>query len=316
LTKRFPLGSDLFGRPRAWLSAVDDVDIDIPRNTTLGLVGETGSGKSTLGEMLVRLIDPTSGSVGFDGIDLLAAQGKALLQLRRRVQIVFQDPYSSLNPRMRIRSIVAEGLGESPRDERDRRTVELLELVGLGRATVDRYPHMLSGGQRQRVALARALAADPELIVLDEPVSALDVSVQSQILNLLSDLSRQLGLTYLFITHDLSVVRHIADTIAVMYLGKIVELADTAEIFARPRHPYTVALLSAMPGWRRGRRARRIVLQGDIPSPIDPPPGCRFASRCPNVLERCRRETPPLEPTATAAGHLSACFNPVTAEAR
>ena len=310
LTKRFPLGADLFGRPRAWLTAVDDVDLDIPRGGTLGLVGETGSGKSTLGQLLVRLIEPTEGSIAFDGQDLLAARGQTLHRLRRRVQIVFQDPYSSLNPRMRIGAIVAEGLGDSDRSQRKQRTGELLDMVGLGHATTDRYPHMLSGGQRQRVALARALAANPELIVLDEPVSALDVSVQSQILNLLTHLSDQLGLTYLFITHDLSVVRHIADQIAVMYLGRIVELADTGSIFKHPRHPYTVALLSAMPGWRRGNRARRIVLQGDIPSPIDPPPGCHFSSRCPNVLDRCRAEAPALAPTSTDPTHSAACFNP------
>lgn len=310
LTKRFPIGSDLFGRPRALLSAVDEVDLDIYRGSTLGLVGETGSGKSTLGQLLVRLIEPTTGSVTFDGVDVLTARGAGLDALRRKVQIVFQDPYSSLNPRMRIGSIVAEGLADGSRAERRQRTAELLELVGLGQAMIERYPHMLSGGQRQRVAMARALAANPELIVLDEPVSALDVSVQSQILNLLNQLSQQLGLTYLFITHDLAVVRHIADTIAVMYLGKIVELAPAQAIFTSPRHPYTVALLSAMPGWRRGGRARRIVLEGDIPSPINPPPGCRFASRCPNVLDRCRVESPILAPVSGEDAHAAACFNP------
>ncbi len=309
LTKRYPIGSDLFGRPRSWLSAVEDVDLDIRRHRTLGLVGETGSGKSTLGQLLVRLVDATSGTVTFDGVDVLAARGRALARLRQRIQIVFQDPYSSLNPRMRIGSIVAEGLSALERGERAGRAAALLDLVGLGGGMADRYPHMLSGGQRQRVALARALAVEPELIVLDEPVSALDVSVQSQILNLLSELSGSLGLTYLFITHDLSVVRHIADRIAVMYLGKIVELADTEELFAAPRHPYTVALLSAMPGWRRENRARRIVLDGDVPSPIDPPPGCRFASRCPRVLDRCRVEPPVLAPVGDPR-HTAACFNP------
>ena len=310
LTKRYPIGSDLLGHPRAWLSAVEDVDLDIARHATLGLVGETGSGKSTLGQLLTRLVDASSGTVTFDGVDVLAARGRGLTQLRQRIQIVFQDPYSSLNPRMRIGSIVAEGLSARSRDDRTARVAELLDLIGLGSAVAGRYPHMLSGGQRQRVALARALAVEPGLIVLDEPVSALDVSVQSQILNLLSELSESLGLTYLFITHDLSVVRHIADRIAVMYLGKIVELADTEELFAAPRHPYTVALLSAMPGWRRAQRARRITLEGDVPSPIDPPPGCRFASRCPRVLERCRIETPALTPAPAAPTHTAACFNP------
>jgi oligopeptide/dipeptide ABC transporter ATP-binding protein len=310
LSKRYPVGSDLLGRPRAWLSAVDDVDLDIPRHGTLGVVGETGSGKSTLGQLLTRLVDASAGTVDFDGIDVLAARGRVLAQLRQRIQIVFQDPYSSLNPRMRVGAIVAEGLSAQPRAERAQRAAELLDLIGLGSAVAGRYPHMLSGGQRQRVALARALAVQPELIILDEPVSALDVSVQSQILNLLGELSENFGHTYLFITHDLSVVRHIADRIAVMYLGKIVELADVEELFAAPRHPYTVALLSAMPGWRRAQRARRITLEGDIPSPIDPPPGCRFASRCPRVLDRCRVETPPLTADSDAPTHTAACFNP------
>ncbi len=311
LTKRYPIGSDLVGRPRAWLSAVDGVDLDIRRHMTLGLVGETGSGKSTLGQLLVRLVTTTAGTVTFDGIDLLAARGRALADLRQRIQIVFQDPSSSLNPRMQIGSIVTEGLARQPRDERAARAAALLDLVGLDASMAQRYSHMLSGGQRQRVALARALAVQPELIVLDEPVSALDVSVQSQILNLLSELSERLGLTYLFITHDLSVVRHVADRIAVMYLGKIVEEADTEELFAAPRHPYTVALLSAVPGWRRGNRSRRIVLEGDVPSPIDLPLGCSFASRCPRVIDRCRSEVPSLVPVPSDVTHTAACFNPV-----
>ncbi len=315
LTKRYPVGSSVMGRPRAWLSAVDDVDLEIRRHGALGLVGETGSGKSTLGQMLVRLVSATSGSITYDGIDVLAARGRELAGLRQRIQIVFQDPSSSLDPRMRIDAIVTEGLARHSRQERASRTSELLEVVGLDAGMASRYPHMLSGGQRQRVALARALAVEPELIVLDEPVSALDVSVQSQILNLLSDLSDTLGLTYLFITHDLSVVRHIADRIAVMYLGKIVELADTEDLFSAPQHPYTAALLSAMPGWRRENRARRIVLEGDVPSPIDPPPGCRFAPRCPRVLDRCRSELPILSEAADRPGHAAACFNPIGRDA-
>jgi oligopeptide/dipeptide ABC transporter ATP-binding protein len=217
---------------------------------------------------------------------------------------------------MRIGSIVSEGLDAEERRMRARRAEELLELVGLNRSMADHYPHMLSGGQRQRVALARALAVNPELIVLDEPVSALDVSVQSQILNLLSSLSDRLGLTYLFITHDMSVVRHIADRIAVMYLGKIVELADTETLFSEPTHPYTVALLSAMPGWRRAERPRRIIPQGDVPSPINPPPGCRFAPRCPRALDSCRVESPALMSTASDPTHRTACFNPFTPTTR
>src|SRR5581483_5725600 len=307
LSKRFPVRWSLIGRPTTWLSAVDDVTLDIHRGETLGLVGESGSGKSTLGRLLIRLLEPSSGTVSFDGQPLHTLSGAALRQLRRRAQIIFQDPYSSLDPRLSVQSIVAEGI---PRDQdraaRARRVRELLELVGLPAAAASRYPHEFSGGQRQRICVARALAVGPEFVVADEPVSSLDVSIQAQILNLLADLQRDHGLTYLFISHDLSVVRHLATRVAVMYLGKLVEVAPTEQLFRRPLHPYTQALLSAIPSIEHGSRAR-LRLVGEIPSPINPPRACRFASRCPRVLDRCRQEDPPL--AEVEPQHWVACFN-------
>jgi peptide/nickel transport system ATP-binding protein/oligopeptide transport system ATP-binding protein len=311
LTKEFPIktGSGL-GRAKSHLSAVDDVSLTIGRGETLGLVGESGSGKTTLARLTLRLLPLTSGAIRIGGVDIHAADRRTLRKLRRFVQIVFQDPFSSLDPRMSVGAIVAEGLHELGRAERERKVGELLSHVGLPPGFARRHPHQLSGGQRQRVGIARALAVGPQFLVLDEPVSALDVSVQSQVLNLLRDLQQELGLTYLFISHDLTVVRHLADRIAVMYLGKLVELAPADEIFERPRHPYTQALLSAMPSIT-GERRGRIILSGDIPSPIDPPEQCRFASRCFRQVEPCWAKVPPLE--RHAAEHDAACFNPMPA---
>ena len=292
------------GRPRAPLRAVDGVSFAIPAGRTLGLVGESGSGKTTVGRTLLRLQERTSGTVLFDGADVFALDPAKLRALRRRMQIVFQDPYSSLNPRM----TVGETLQEPLEIHRLRGTVAaLLEEVGLDAAFARRYPHELSGGQRQRVGIARALSVEPQFIVCDEPVSALDVSVQAQVLNLLADLQTRRKLTYLFIAHDLAVVRHIADDVAVMYLGKIVEQAPAAQIYAQPRHPYTTALLSAVPEPDPRAAQSRIVLSGDMPSPSRPPPGCPFNPRCPHPLksERCRTEAPPLRPIVP--GHLAAC---------
>jgi oligopeptide/dipeptide ABC transporter ATP-binding protein len=292
------------GRPRAPLRAVDGVSFAIAAGRTLGLVGESGSGKTTVGRTLLRLQERTSGTVLFDGTDVFALDPRRLRALRRRMQIVFQDPYSSLNPRM----TVGETLQEPLEIHRLRGQVSaLLEEVGLDQAFARRYPHELSGGQRQRVGIARALSVEPQFIVCDEPVSALDVSVQAQVLNLLADLQARRKLTYLFIAHDLAVVRHIADDVAVMYLGKIVEHAPAAEIYAQPRHPYTTALLSAVPEPDPRAAKSRIVLTGDMPSPSRPPPGCPFNPRCPHPLksERCRTETPPLRPITP--GHRAAC---------
>ncbi len=314
LTKRFPVERDVVGRPTSWLSAVDEVDFEIYPGETLALVGESGSGKSTLARLLLRLIPATSGTVLFDGLDVHRASRQQLRAFRRRAQIVFQDPFGSLDPRMRVSSIVAEGMGHLSlsRRERRKRVLELLELVQLPPQAIDRFPHEFSGGQRQRVSIARALAVNPTFLVADEPVSALDVSVQSHILNLLHDLRARLRLTYLFVSHDMSVVHHIADRVAVMYLGKIVEIAPAEELFQNPRHPYTQALLSSVPALMRHGIERRLVLQGDIPSPIDPPQACRFASRCFRPIERCRSQVPPLEAIDRGGEreHLVACFNP------
>ena len=292
--------------------AVDDVSFNIHKGETLGLVGESGSGKSTIGRAVLRRIDPSAGTIRSTGATSPARPASELRRLRRQMQLVFQDPYASLNPRMSVLELVAEplvvhGLAKSPKAARDE-VVALLERCGLPADTADRHPHAFSGGQRQRIGIARALALRPDFIVADEPVSALDVSVRAQIVNLLQDLQHELGLTYLFIAHDLSVVRHISHRIAILYAGKLVELADSDAVYEHPRHPYTEALLSSVPipdpPLQRSRQ--RIVLQGEIPNPIDPPPGCRFQTRCPLVQDICRRETPPLE--EKAPGHWAACF--------
>ena len=308
LRKEFPAGpSGLIVRKRQTIKAVDRVDLEIASGETLGLVGESGSGKSTLGRLILRLIEPTSGRVLFEGQDLATLRRKDLQTLRRMMQLVFQDPYASLNPRMKVGAIVGEGI-EIHRiargAEKEHRITELLRLVGLGQDAMGRYPHEFSGGQRQRIGIARALAVEPRFLVLDEPVSALDVSIQAQIINLLQDLQEQLGLTYLFIAHDLRVVEHISRRVAIMYLGKIVEIARREQIYSEPRHPYTRALLSAIPNIDPATRVERIRLPGEVPSPINPPPGCSFHPRCPYANDICKTVEPKLEGGAT---HRVAC---------
>jgi len=281
----FPITGGILRRRTGWVRAVDGVTFDIRRGETLGLVGESGSGKTTIGRTIVRITSPLEGSVRMDGVDLLSLHGETLRKRRRKFQMVFQDPYSSLDPRQTVGDILAEPLrvhGLAGGGQRTKRVAELLELVGLDPVFVERYPHEFSGGQRQRIGIARALAVEPELIVCDEPISALDVSIQAQVINLLERLQGELGLTYLFIAHDLAVVRHIADRVAVLYLGKVVEIAPADVLYSDPRHPYTVALLSAVPvpDAAAERSRRRIILKGDIPSPSDPPSGCRFHTRC------------------------------------
>ncbi len=307
LVKHFVGSRSLLGRPTAFVKAVDGLSFAVNAGETLALVGESGSGKSTVGRLVLRLIDPTAGTVRFDGRDVLALGPAELLAFRRRAQIIFQDPYASLNPRMTINQMLNEPLALHdlvPAGRRRARIGELLRMVGLEPRFARRYPHEFSGGQRQRLVIARALAVEPKLIVCDEPVSALDVSIRSQVLNLLRDLQRALGLAYIFISHDLAVVKHIADRIAVMYLGRIVESAAADALFAAPRHPYTRALLSAIPVPRPRARRERIILQGDVPSPLRPPPGCHLHQRCPYAVDRCRRERPSL---IDDGGHATAC---------
>jgi len=294
------------------LKAVDDVSFYINRGETFGLVGESGCGKSTMGRTIIRLYDATGGEVLFDGVNLTAMSEKKLLPFRKRMQIIFQDPYASLNPRMTVTDIIGEGIMVHSifKDrERQDRVFELLDHVGLKREHANRYPHEFSGGQRQRIGIARALAVEPELVICDEPISALDVSIQAQIVNMLEDLQDEMRLTYLFIAHDLSMVKHISDRIGVMYLGMFAEIAESDELYSHPQHPYTIALLSAIPipDPDLTRNKKRIILRGDVPSPIDPPGGCRFAARCPLVSDICTELTPAL--SDRGAGHLVACHN-------
>ncbi len=319
LRKHFPITQGIvLQRQVGAVKAVDGVNLDIRRSETLGIVGETGCGKSTTARLIVRLLEPTSGQVLFDGEDIALRKGDSLKALRRELQMVFQDPYSSLNPRRRVGSIIGEPFaihGMYTGDgERKKRVQELMDRVGLNPEHYNRYPHEFSGGQRQRIGVARAIALEPKVIVADEPVSALDVSIQAQVLNLLRGLQREMGLTLVFIAHDLSVVRHMCDRVAVMYLGKIVELASADELYSQPRHPYTGALLSAVPVPEppaEGRRTR-VLLSGDVPSPANPPSACRFHTRCPKAQEICSTEEPPL--TEHGPGGLAACHFPLTPE--
>ncbi|MEL7645757.1 MAG: dipeptide ABC transporter ATP-binding protein [Anaerolineaceae bacterium] len=297
LKKYFPVSRQLFSNQRRHIKAVDDVSFDVLEGETLGLVGETGCGKTTVARTILQLYRPTSGQVLFDGVDLASLQENELRKMRSRMQMIFQDPYASLNPRMTVGAIISAPMDVhtklGQKEKRDR-VQELLKLVGLNPDFVNRYPHEFSGGQRQRIGIARALALNPDLVICDEPISSLDVSIQAQVVNLLEELQHRLGLTYIFVAHDLSMVRHISSRMVVMYLGKVMELADRNEIYQQPRHPYTRALMSAVPipDPEKARNRKRIILKGDIPSPLNPPHGCNFNTRCPIAAERCFQEDP------------------------
>ena len=309
LTKYFPIKGGLLSREVGRVHAVDGVSLNIAAGETLGMVGESGCGKSTTGRCILRLIEPSAGEVRFNGQDVTAMNPQALRQVRRDMQIIFQDPFASLNPRMSVEAIIGEALTihkltKSP-SEYQARVVDLLETVGLNADHMRRFPHEFSGGQRQRIGIARALAVSPKLIVCDEPVSALDVSIQAQVINLLEDLQAKMGLTYLFIAHDLSVVEHISNRVAVMYLGRVVEIAPSRDLYTRPKHPYTEALLSAVPIPDPKAKKQRIVLTGDVPNPVNRPSGCHFHPRCPKATERCKVEEPVLKNVGTL--HQAAC---------
>lgn len=313
LSKRFPIKGGLFGRTVGAVNAVNDVSFNIRRGETLGLVGESGCGKTTLGRSLLRLIEPTAGEIIFDGKDIMKCNANEMRALRRRMQIIFQDPYASLNPRMTVGAILAEPMdihSLALGDLRKKRMYELLDQVQLSKDALNKYPHEFSGGQRQRVCIARALAVEPDFIVCDEPVSALDVSVQAQVVNLLMDLQKDLGLTYLFIAHDLKVVEYISNRVAVMYLGNMVEVAESHELYGLAKHPYTKALFSAIPNPNPNIKKERILLEGDIPSPMNPPTGCHFHPRCWNASDKCRESYPPVsEQTKT---HQYRCYHPIS----
>ena len=315
LTKYFPVRTGLFSRKTELLRAVDGVSLRVRRGETMGLVGESGCGKSTLGRLILRLIEPTYGRVVYDGRDIGRYSASEMRPLRRKMQIIFQDPYSSLNPRMTVHDIVAEAIRihklASSRDDETHMVVDLLKKVGLRSDVLRRYPHEFSGGQRQRIGIARALAVQPEFIVCDEPISALDVSIQAQIINLLTELQEELGLSYLFISHDLRVVEHVSHRVSVMYLGKIVEQGPADQVYENALHPYTNALLAAVPDPDPTKKRLRLVLEGDVPSPIAPPSGCSFHPRCPRALRgTCDKEAPPLDEIETGSGHRVACWNP------
>jgi len=311
LKQYFPIKGGILGRTIAHVKAVDGISFTVHEGETVGIVGESGCGKSSTGRAILRLEKSHAGQVVFDGVDLLSLSNKKMREKRGDIQIIFQDPYASLNPRQTVYQILNEAMSIqkiSTPEKRRQNIIELLATVGLGEHQIDRYPHEFSGGQRQRIGIARALSVRPKLIVCDEAVSALDVSIQAQVLNLLKDLQRRFGLTYLFISHDLGVVRHITDRIIVMYLGKIVEIADKTQLFESPAHPYTYALLSAIPSTKMDNKSERVILQGDVPSPINPPKGCRFHTRCPFVKDKCIQEEPEL--TQVAENQFSACHFP------
>jgi oligopeptide transport system ATP-binding protein len=311
LKKYFPVSrGGLFNQKKSYLKAVDDVSFEIKKGETFGLVGESGCGKSTTGRTILRLYEATGGEINFDGTDLAKVAEKDLKPFRKRIQMIFQDPYASLNSRMTVTDIIGEGISThniASGAERQERIYNLLNHVGLKREHANRYPHEFSGGQRQRIGIARALAVEPDLVICDEPISALDVSIQAQVVNMMEDLQNEMGLTYLFIAHDLSMVKHISNRIGVMYLGRLMEVCDSGELYKNPLHPYTKALLSAIPipDPKLTRKNKRVLLKGDVMSPIDPPAGCRFASRCPLVQPVCREENPLLE--ELAPGHHVAC---------